>query len=282
LLAKYIEALHGVQSLETVRLGSSNGVIEVEAVGLDKIRGKLARLEKLREISLDFENVSTADPPGEIKKKCPSMYLSCSTLPMKYRFRFNLRTVSVASVRQRCTNTDLFSADVRGLDITKNLLRGWDTVASIACELVYLERLALKYASIFVQFFKHLQQTSQNRFVLPSDYSLMASAFSNLIELQLNGTLTTWHQLTQFLLPYMPKIELVEMGYNGLTRLCVELKGLTATGKKPPPSTIQTLNLDGNNLSDWNDICRSIDPYPTSVHTTFWLISIDLSRIRTD
>lgn len=65
--------------MEKVTLGSSNGVIEVEAVNLDKIRGKFARLERLREISVDYENVALADAPGKIRDTCPSMvFLLCS------------------------------------------------------------------------------------------------------------------------------------------------------------------------------------------------------------
>lgn len=66
---------HGSDSMEKVTLGSSNGAIEVEAVGLDKIRGKFARLEQLREISVDYENVATADPTGRIRDTCPSTRL---------------------------------------------------------------------------------------------------------------------------------------------------------------------------------------------------------------
>ena len=72
LTAKYIEVPHGTASLDKVTLGSSGGAIEVEAVGLDKVRSRLARLEKLREVSLDNESVSRADPPGAITRTCPS------------------------------------------------------------------------------------------------------------------------------------------------------------------------------------------------------------------
>lgn len=72
LLSKYVEDLHGPQKQEIVVLGSSNGVIEVEAVNLDKVRNKLSHVEKLREVSLDGEDVASADPPGEIGKTCPS------------------------------------------------------------------------------------------------------------------------------------------------------------------------------------------------------------------
>lgn len=66
---KYIESLHGSGSQETVVLGSSNRSIQVEAVGLDKIRQKLSDLNRLREVSL--ENVSCSDHPGDILKTCP-------------------------------------------------------------------------------------------------------------------------------------------------------------------------------------------------------------------
>ena len=69
LSAKYVEENHGPN--ETVVLGSSNGAIEVKVANLDMIRGNLARLETLREVSV--EDVSSVDPPGDISKKTPSM-----------------------------------------------------------------------------------------------------------------------------------------------------------------------------------------------------------------
>ncbi|EIM89769.1 uncharacterized protein STEHIDRAFT_166103 [Stereum hirsutum FP-91666 SS1] len=102
LIEKYIELPQGSQ--ETVILGSSNGAIEVEAVNLDKIRGKLSQLERLRAISLDRESVSSVGPPGEIRSKCTS---------------------------------------VKTLDLSYSLIPSWDVVALIADELPQLERLAL-------------------------------------------------------------------------------------------------------------------------------------------
>lgn len=43
-------------------------------MNLDKIRNKLSRVEQLREVSLDGEEVASADPPGEIGKMCPSVF----------------------------------------------------------------------------------------------------------------------------------------------------------------------------------------------------------------
>lgn len=86
LTMKYVEAEHGSDTLEKVVLGSSKGTIEVEAVGLDKIRRNLGNLGRLREVSLDYELVATGDAKSDILATCPSeisgyslaLYLSTS------------------------------------------------------------------------------------------------------------------------------------------------------------------------------------------------------------
>ena len=81
LISKYVEIPHG-SGIEKVILGSSRGAIEVEAVNLDKIRGNLSNLEKLREASLDDERVAAADASGEIARTCPGeRHDQCSTSP---------------------------------------------------------------------------------------------------------------------------------------------------------------------------------------------------------
>lgn len=123
LLSKYVEDLHGSRGQEFVVLGSSNGAIEVEAVNLDKIRDKLSHVEKLREVSLDGENVTSAGPPGEIGKNCPSVcFRSCILFGCKIHAL----------------------AGIRGLDVTRSLIPSWDAIAEITRELPLLERLALK------------------------------------------------------------------------------------------------------------------------------------------
>ncbi|KAL0577801.1 hypothetical protein V5O48_004168 [Marasmius crinis-equi] len=69
----------------------------------------------------------------------------------------------------------------------------------------------------------------------------MSNAFLNLLELELNGTLTTWQQF-RAIIPFMPKLRAVEMGYNHLSDL---------SGSSSPQSSIESLNFDNNNLSDW-------------------------------
>ncbi|KAF7322374.1 CAP-Gly domain-containing protein [Mycena chlorophos] len=101
--AKYIEQLQGPQ--ESVVLGSSRGAIQVEAVDLDKIRAKFAKLDKLREISLDTDYVARYDgPEGSIRATCPN---------------------------------------VRGLDLSVSLIPDWKTVSAICTELPQLQRLSL-------------------------------------------------------------------------------------------------------------------------------------------
>lgn len=72
LVSKYIELPHASGKKETVILGSSNGAIEVEAVGLNKVRAKLAKLDQLRQVSLDGQDVAFADSSRDIETICPS------------------------------------------------------------------------------------------------------------------------------------------------------------------------------------------------------------------
>jgi len=46
-----------------ITLGSSNGAIQVEAVDLAKVRRKFARLDRLKEVGLEAEDISTLSAP---------------------------------------------------------------------------------------------------------------------------------------------------------------------------------------------------------------------------
>ncbi|KAF8892438.1 hypothetical protein BD779DRAFT_1621101 [Infundibulicybe gibba] len=199
LSSKYIEAHHGSSSQEEVLLGSSQGAIKVEAVGLDKIRGRLAHLDRLREVSLDKENVASGSPPGTIRDSCPN---------------------------------------IRGLDLSTSLLPGWDSVAQIAIELPMLQRLAL----------------NRNRLERPFDPDRLKLAFCNLIELQLNATLTTWPEM-QMIIANMPKLQVVEMGHNQLEILPIADPALT------DGSSVLAINLDSNKCQNWIDLCCSVAQY---------------------
>lgn len=84
----------------------------------------------------------------------------------------------------------------------------------------------------------------------------MGFAFSNLIELRLNGTLTTWREM-QRVTAAMPVLKIVEMGYNLIDQLFSDdpVQG----------STIENINLDTNDCHDWVHICDSLRPYSLSV-----------------
>ncbi|KZT27346.1 hypothetical protein NEOLEDRAFT_1130883, partial [Neolentinus lepideus HHB14362 ss-1] len=71
LAEKYIDADLAAPR-ELVTLGSSHGLIHVEAVGLARVRAKLADLSRLREVSLDRAAIAWADPRPQIADTCPS------------------------------------------------------------------------------------------------------------------------------------------------------------------------------------------------------------------
>lgn len=103
---------------------------------------------------------------------------------------------------------------------------------------------------------------SQNRFSLPSGSVESPSPFLNLQELQLNRTLLTWIDFTEHLLPHLPKLTSIELGYNRLDHLS------DGTTRKKSPITdtkLTTVNFDGNSLNNWSDICSSLAKYPTYV-----------------
>lgn len=116
---------------------------------------------------------------------------------------------------------------------------------------------------------------SQNRFTLPSGAVELSSAFLNLQELQLNRTPLTWTDFTECLLPHLPKLITVELGYNRLIRLSDE-----ATRQKPPTTDtrLSTVNFDGNSLNNWPEICSSLAKYPTWVLLPFLAARQNLTR----
>jgi hypothetical protein len=115
-------------STEKIILGSSNGAIEVEAPGMDKVRSKFARLDKLREISLDSDDISS---PGNVDdiRRCRSLYLFLFLYPFLLHRNKTL------------------PAGVRGLDLSRTLFPSWDAVVAIVSEMPSLATLSLKFAA---------------------------------------------------------------------------------------------------------------------------------------
>ncbi|KAI6166847.1 hypothetical protein EDD17DRAFT_1541543 [Pisolithus thermaeus] len=196
LSTKYVDEAHDISDREKIILGSSNRAIEVEAVGFDKVRSKLRDLQRLREVSLDNEKVAFTDTPGQIRRTCPN---------------------------------------VRGLDLSTNLLPSWQVVAGITVEFPCLERLIL----------------NKNRFQA-LDSELPVTAFEHVVELQLNDTLITWAEFREVVC-FMSALRVVELGYNRLT-------SLSAKSTKSVP-LIHDLNFDINELSDWMSVASSLSEF---------------------
>lgn len=85
---------------------------------------------------------------------------------------------------------------------------------------------------------------------------LFREAFSRIEELQISSTLTTWPKATQ-LVSCMPSLRLVEIGYNRLDSLA----GLDTEQTSAEHPTLQVINLDGNFLGNWADICVALKPF---------------------
>ncbi|KZT69805.1 RNI-like protein [Daedalea quercina L-15889] len=241
LASKYIDVPHG-SGLEKVVLGSSNGTIEVEAVGLDRIRGKLAHLERLREVSLDGEGVASADPPGAIAKACPG---------------------------------------IRGLDLSKNLFPSWDVISTIVCELPNLQRLALNQNRLqsltdharALAAFQNITELQLNTTL--TTWSAMQSIIrympalttvemgynriqslstgsdspSKVEELNLDSnSLSSWSDICGALRTYTALQRLV------LTSNVIESLGPISHPTESPLPRLKHLSLSFNRLSSWRDI----------------------------
>ncbi|KIK58192.1 hypothetical protein GYMLUDRAFT_1006380 [Collybiopsis luxurians FD-317 M1] len=246
LKSKYVEEFYGTFSQEKVILGSSNGAIEVEAVNLDKIRGKFANLARLREVSLENELVATVDEPGSIRETCPN---------------------------------------VRGLDLSRSLLPSWTAIAEIAAELPALQRLALNWnrfpegplgVSKMSSAFLNLTDLQLNgTFISWQALHQVTSFMPNLLSVELG------HNGLCFLEPGNPNIGadslISSINLEGnqcreWTRICQSmnlyknLERLILTSNEidriPPPThndspslnALKHLSLNLNNLNSWNDL----------------------------
>lgn len=248
--AKYIEMPHG-EALEKLILGSSHGAIEVEAVGLDRIRSKLARLERLREVSLDGESVAAADPPGAVADTCSSM---------------------------------------RGLDLSKNLIPSWDVVAQVTFELPHLRALALNQNRLrpvtnrvlAASAFRNLRELQLNATLTTwVDMQLATSAMPVLetVEMGYNRleSLSPGSDDDSGAPPNVPPLRELNFDSNGLhswpvvchalrpyttlQRLvlpsnCVETIEPLADLSQSPIAGLKHLSLSFNRLSAWSDIDR--------------------------
>ncbi|CAG8825175.1 26772_t:CDS:10, partial [Gigaspora margarita] len=198
------ETYDAQKDLETLNW-AGNTKIEVEALGWDKIRRKQRKLDLLTEVGLSFEQISKAGNPGEIEATCPNIV---------------------------------------DLNLSKNLLADWESVACICQELKKLEILRLNY----------------NRFEPLKTVPNFSNAFLNLKNLSLNHTRISWDQI-ELLEPCFPSLENLQLGFNNIRSLYNNEKE-----KENHPINnvkgflkLKALNLESNSISSWDTIALFSD-----------------------
>ncbi|KAH9928160.1 uncharacterized protein B0H18DRAFT_1001521 [Fomitopsis serialis] len=237
LASKYIDVPHG-SGVEKVILGSSNGAIEVEVVGLDRIRGELAQLERLREVSLDGRGVASADPPGAISKACPGIRgLDLSKISIVCELP-NLQRLALNQNRLNLPiNHDGALAafrDVYELQLNTTLAT-WDDMQHIIRYMPALRAIEMGY--------NRIQSLSTGRDVTAP------RSHPRLEEINLDSnSLSSWPKICEALRPYTALQRLV------LTSNAINLIGPLPEPNDPPLVHLKHLSLSYNRLSSWCDI----------------------------
>ena len=104
---------------------------------------------------------------------------------------------------------------------------------------------------------------------MPSDTLLFKAAFSRIKELQISSTLMTWNELLT-LVSNMPSLRIIEAGYNRLHSLSNSRNALSGTANAL--STLQEINLDGNLLSQWSEVCFAVAPFVGYVNSALYIL----------
>uniref|UniRef100_A0A8C5MEI8 Tubulin folding cofactor E n=1 Tax=Leptobrachium leishanense TaxID=445787 RepID=A0A8C5MEI8_9ANUR len=165
------------------------GTKTVELVGFDSVHEEQSQLNRLRDISLRECAVSHTGSKDNIYHSCP-----------------NITT----------------------LNLSKNLLSSWDSLAVITSQLERLENLDL----------------SENRLLLSSNPSSLSGAFLNLRVLSLNRTGLTWSECLMCS-PLWPALEELHLASNEFTHL-----------ERPVDYflTLEVLDISNNTLADGSQL----------------------------
>jgi hypothetical protein len=225
LKAKYIaDSTTLVEEEEAKQYGRRNlADIRVEAPNMDNVIKRSAQLHKLREVGL-----------GGWKVEADASHPDSASYADVARAFDDTTDETIGDIAKTCPN-------VRGLDLSRSLLPSWQEVSRIAAELPMLESLSLHF----------------NRFADVSPTTLpLPNAFSRLLDLRVDGTLISWDEIV-LLSDAFPNLENLQMGSNNLRRL-----DGGQTNRKNCLSKLKVLNLEGNALSDWDDIWSSMEECP--------------------
>lgn len=118
---------------------------------------------------------------------------------------------------------------------------------------------------------------------MPTRHAEFKRAFSNLKELQINATLTTWANV-RLLTSYMPRLQLLETGYNQLRHLLTN-GDIDARDGPGHSSHLAVINFDSNELTDWCATCEALRPFVKYVRASVAcvrLIELTLERESAD
>lgn len=97
---------------------------------------------------------------------------------------------------------------------------------------------------------------SQNRFQSSTNVDDLMGCFNSLTELGLNNTLISWHDITK-VTATMPKLRTLEVGYNRFTD-----DSLKSSHPLWRNTSVRAINLDTNQISEWEDICTALLELP--------------------
>ncbi|EAU88737.2 tubulin-specific chaperone e [Coprinopsis cinerea okayama7 len=250
--SKYLEDLHGSETQETVILGSSLGAIEVEAVNLDKIRSKLARLDRLRNYGMGLLNLGTQTSDTSISRSLWSM-----TGKTSHPFPLNwcISTSSHSSLYSICTDEDAFlgSPFPNLTELELNDIRlSWEAIQSIIAHMPRLQSLEVGF----------------NNFTALGSSPIPHNTLQTL-NLD-NNALSDWVDLATTIDTSFPSLEKVILTSN-------KFSAIPPNGGGAALFQIKYLALASNALSSWSDL-ENLSRWLPGIRT----LSLRMSPITTE
>ncbi|NXM69181.1 TBCE protein, partial [Serilophus lunatus] len=197
---------YGLNDKQDVQYGAENTVVfgtkAVEFVGMDSVAEQQRQVQYMIECSFSFR---------QLNKLVDISVRECA--------------VSHAGQQEEISRT---CANMRHINLSKNLISSWETVIAIASQVQNLETL----------------NVSENKMKFPSASTSISSAFSNLKILALNQTEITWTEVL-----------LCAQGWPALEELYLSSNNITVLER--PDNVLQTLkllDLSDNQLLDGNQM----------------------------
>ncbi|KDN46811.1 hypothetical protein K437DRAFT_256086 [Tilletiaria anomala UBC 951] len=214
--------------------------IEIEIPYLDKVVRKVGRLDRLRNVALQgkiehFPEAEGGAQSGSFPVEAPGNDETEEEERLLVSCAFDQLTgENEGDIQKACPNITV-------LDLSNNLLSTWQDVSAIWAELPLLESFIL----------------AGNRLTrlptLPTAPALTLAP--KLKELNLDCTLVDWPDVVRVVTSSMPALEELSFAGNKARRLsldsCSATRNTSAGSVISPHTKLRTINLAGNELSDW-------------------------------